>query len=90
MELILLSVFGTASLLMLELCGLYYERWVREPLLTSSELPTALSGNQPGGTAIMRTITEGGLHCSDAANDADATTIRRVMSSGTHRESTGE
>jgi len=92
MELILLSVFGIALLFVLELCGLFYERWVSEPHLTGSDLRAAPSAKQPDSTATMRANVsiERALHCSDAANDADVTTIRRVMPRDGHRESTGE
>ncbi len=75
MELILLSVFGTASLFVFELCDLLYERWVRERPLSGSGLTAAPSANQPG-----RPIASQFLSCSEAANDADATTIVRVRS----------
>ncbi len=60
MELILLSIFGTASLFVLELCGLVYERWVREPHLAGSSFPTPPAASQPGGAATIRAITKHG------------------------------
>ncbi len=75
MELILLSVFGIALLFVLQLCGLFYERWVREPRLSGSELHTAPPANQPG-----RSMAGQFLSRSEAAYDADATTIVRARS----------
>lgn len=54
MELILLSIFGTGSLFVLELCGLIYERWVREPHLGGSAFPTPPAASQPDGTVTIR------------------------------------
>ena len=72
MQLILLSVFGTAFLFVLEFCGLYYERWVREPHLCGlASQPAPLEASQF-------------LSLSEAANDADATTIVCVRSRRTN------
>jgi hypothetical protein len=60
MELILLSVFGIACLFALELCGLFYARWVREPQLNDSHPPAAPSADQPAGGATIRAITKQG------------------------------
>jgi hypothetical protein len=85
MELILLSVFGTALLFLLELCGFLHERWVRDPHLRGPEPGSAPSINQPG-----RLMASQFLPCSEAANDADATTIVRVRSRRTLCDSTAE
>jgi len=69
----------------LELCGLFYKHLVREPYLTGSDLHASTSANQPAPPMAGQF-----LRCSEAANDADATTIVRVRSRGTQHESTGE
>ena len=67
MELILLSVFGIACLFALELCGLLYARWVREPHLTGSDPPAATTVRaitKQGGIAVHgRPGTKGQIQC---------------------------
>jgi hypothetical protein len=75
MELILLSIFGIASLFVLEFCRLFFERRVSEPHLTGSQLHAAPSANQARPEMLSQLPS-----CSEAANDADATTIVRVRS----------
>jgi hypothetical protein len=84
MELILLSVFGTVWLFLLELYGLLYERWVRDQH-RDPEIHTVAPARQPG-----RLMAGQFLSCAEAANDADATTIVRARSRRALCDSTGE
>ena len=85
MELILLSIFGIGSLFALELCGLFYKHLIHEPYLTGSDLHASPSANHEAPP-----MADQFLRCSEAANDADTTTIVRIRSRGTKHESTGE
>ena len=83
MELILISILGIASLIVLEFCGLVYERWVSEPHPIGSEFYAAPLVNQPGPLTLSHLLS-----CSEAPNDAYTTTIVRVRSrrTGTNRQ----
>ena len=76
MELVLLSVFGVVSLIVLEFWGLFYKHGVRDP--------------HPSAHQHAPPVADQFLACSAAANDADATTIVCVRARRSHHESVGE
>lgn len=77
MELILLSLFGIASLFALEFFGLFYGRRLSESHLSGAELHASPSGNQTGAPMATQFLA-----CSEAANDAYTTTVVRGRSPG--------
>lgn len=85
MELVLLSVFGVASLIVLEFWGLFYKHGVRDPHLIGSELHAGPSAHQHA-----LPVANQFLSCSAAANDAETTTIVCVRARRAHHESVGE